>query len=63
MDRHTEPDKAGKEHKYALVVELVKSPSSAEVFDKPYLLRMREYEREGPFYVRAQATVALEEAN
>ena len=63
LDRTTESDKAGKEHKYEFIVELVRSPFSKEVFEKPFSLRLREYEREGPFYVRAQAAVAFEGAD
>lgn len=63
MDRKTEADKAGKEQKHELIVELVRSPFSKEVFEKPFHLRLREYEREGPFYVRAQAAVAFEGAD
>lgn len=63
MDRTTETDKAGKEQKYEFIVELVRSPFSKEVFKKPFHLRLREYEREGPFYVRAQAAVAFEGAD
>lgn len=63
MDRTTETDKAGKEQKYEFIVELVRSPFSKEVFEKPFHLRLREYEREGPFYVRAQAAVAFEGAD
>ncbi|KAJ7372230.1 26S proteasome non-ATPase regulatory subunit 5 [Desmophyllum pertusum] len=63
LDRKTETDKAGKELKYGLIAELVRSPFSKEVFDKPFHLRLREYEREGPFYVQAQAAVAFEGAD
>lgn len=63
LDRKTETDKAGKELKYELIAELVRSPFSKEVFDKPFHLRLREYEREGPFYVQAQAAVAFEGAD
>jgi len=63
LDRKTETDKAGKEMKYELISELVRSPFSKEVFDKPFHLRLREYEREGPFYVQAQAAVAFEGAD
>ena len=63
MDRKTETDKVGKEQKYEFIVELVRSPFSKEVFDKPFHLRLREYEREGPFFVRAQAAVAFEGAD
>ena len=63
LDRKTESDKAGKEHKYEVIAELVHSPFSKEVFDKPYHLRLREYEREGPFFVKAEAAVAFEGAD
>ena len=63
MDRRTEPEKEGKEQKYALIVELVHSETGNQVFDKPYFLRLREYEQEGPFFARAQAAVAFEGIN
>lgn len=63
LDRKTETDKTGKELKYEFIAELVHSPFSKEVFDKPIHLRLREYEREGPFYVRAEAAVAFEGAD
>ena len=60
MDRTTETNKTGKELKYELILELVRSPFSKEVFEKPFYLRLQEYKREGPFYVRTQAGVAFE---
>ena len=63
MDRSTETDKAGKEQKYELIVALLRSPFSKKTFEKPFHLRLREYEREGPFYVRVQAAVAFEGAD
>ncbi|XP_068733601.1 26S proteasome non-ATPase regulatory subunit 5-like [Montipora capricornis] len=60
LDRTTETAKTGREHKYDLIVALVRSPFSKEVFGKPFYLRLQEYEREGPFYVRAQGAVAFE---
>lgn len=63
LDRKTETDKTGKELKYEFIAELVHSPFSKEVFDKPIHLRLREYEREGPFYVQAEAAVAFEGAD
>ncbi|KAK3730010.1 hypothetical protein QZH41_000964 [Actinostola sp. cb2023] len=62
LDRRTEPEKSGKELKYELIVELIHSTSSRQVFDVPYLLKLREYEREGPFFAKAQAAVAFEGA-
>ena len=53
MGRKTETDKAGKEQKDEFIVELVRSLFPKEVFDKPFHLRLREYEREGPFFFKA----------
>jgi len=63
MGRKTETDKAGKEQKDEFIVELVRSLFPKEVFDKPFHLRLREYEREGPFFFKAQAAVAFEGAD
>ena len=61
LDRSTEPDKEGKEIKYEIVHRLVASGSVAEkVFGNVDLLKLRKYEREGPFYSAADTTVALE---
>ncbi|XP_031558026.1 26S proteasome non-ATPase regulatory subunit 5-like [Actinia tenebrosa] len=63
LDRKTEPEKSGRELKYDLIVELAHSPSAKQVFGMPYLLKLREYEREGPFFARAESTVAFEGAD
>ncbi|XP_070567568.1 26S proteasome non-ATPase regulatory subunit 5-like [Ptychodera flava] len=60
LDRSTEKDKIGKEMKYAVVQTLVESPTTGDVFGRPYLLRLKEYLRQGPFYVRVQSEVAME---
>ncbi|CAH1787157.1 unnamed protein product, partial [Owenia fusiformis] len=61
LNRSTENTKEGKELKFLIAKNLIDSPSVPEIFGRPYLLRLREYHREGPFYVRAQAEVATEE--
>ncbi|XP_077987058.1 26S proteasome non-ATPase regulatory subunit 5-like [Glandiceps talaboti] len=60
LDRSTEHEKSGKEMKYSIVKALVESSTTGEVFGRPYLLRLKEYLREGPFYVRVQSEVAME---
>ena len=60
LDRSTESDKQGKEHKYEIVRTLVEAKDSDEIFGRPYVLKLKVYQNEGPFFVRAQAEVAME---
>ncbi|XP_054770570.1 26S proteasome non-ATPase regulatory subunit 5-like [Lytechinus pictus] len=60
LDRTTEPDKEGKETKYSVVKALAEAPSTGDIFGRPALLRLKEYVRDGPFYVRVQSEVAME---
>eukprot|EP00057_Strongylocentrotus_purpuratus_P033881 XP_793127.2 PREDICTED: 26S proteasome non-ATPase regulatory subunit 5 [Strongylocentrotus purpuratus] len=60
LDRSTEPDKEGKETKYAVVKALAEVSSTGDTFGRPALLRLKEYVRDGPFYVRVQSEVAME---
>ena len=61
LDRSTEPDKEGREMKYEIVHSLVVSGSVAEaVFGNVDLLKLRKYDREGPFFSAADTTIALE---
>ena len=61
LDRTTEPDKEGKELKYEIVHSMVASGSVAEgVFGSVDLLKLKRYEREGPFYSAVDTSVALE---
>ena len=61
LDRSTEPDKEGREMKYEIVHSLVTSGSIAEaVFGNVDLLKLRKYDREGPFFSAADTTIALE---
>ena len=39
---------------------LVESPTVQEIFGQPYCVKLKVYEREGPFYILAEAAVALE---
>uniref|UniRef100_A0A8C7DXM3 26S proteasome non-ATPase regulatory subunit 5 n=1 Tax=Naja naja TaxID=35670 RepID=A0A8C7DXM3_NAJNA len=62
VDRSVEPDKASKEAKYELVKALVNSKTAAEIFGNQHYLRLRAYMREGPYYVKAISTTAVEGA-
>ncbi|XP_072285447.1 26S proteasome non-ATPase regulatory subunit 5 [Pyxicephalus adspersus] len=62
VDRTVDPDKDSKDAKFELVKALVKSKTIAEVFGNQHYLRLRAYLREGPYYVKAISTVAVEGA-
>ena len=59
LDRSTEKNKEGKEGKYAIIQILADSPTVRHVFGDPYYVQLK-LSSEGPFYVRAQAQVAME---
>ena len=60
LDRSTEQTKEGKEGKYSIVKTLVDSPTAMELFGRVYFVRLKEFEREGPFYVKVESAVAFE---
>ena len=60
LDRSTEKNKEGKEGKYAIIQTLADSQTVRDVFGDPYYVQLKTYCYEGPFYVRAQAQVAME---
>ena len=60
LNRSTENNKEGKEAKYNIVKTLVESPTVQDIFGQSYFLKLKVYEREGPFYILAEAAVALE---
>lgn len=62
VDRSVEPDKTSKEAKYELINALANSKTIAEIFGNPHYLRLRAYLREGPYYVKAVSTTAVEGA-
>lgn len=62
VDRSVEPDKVSKEAKYELVKALAHAKTIAQIFGNQHYLRLREYMREGPYYVKAVATTAVEGA-
>ncbi|XP_078605208.1 26S proteasome non-ATPase regulatory subunit 5-like [Branchiostoma floridae x Branchiostoma japonicum] len=63
VDRSTEKDKMGKEARYEVIKALVESSTALETFGSPFYLKLKEYYRQGPFYVRVQAEVAMEGSN
>ena len=63
LDRSTEKTKEGKEAKYKVVRTLVNSPTTLDVFGRVYMMKMREYHNEGPFYVTVESAVDYEEAS
>uniref|UniRef100_H3B3A1 26S proteasome non-ATPase regulatory subunit 5 n=1 Tax=Latimeria chalumnae TaxID=7897 RepID=H3B3A1_LATCH len=62
VDRSVDPDKDSKDAKFELVKTLVNSKTIAEVFGNQHYLRLRSYLREGPYYIKAVSTVAVEGA-
>ncbi|KAM4019889.1 LOW QUALITY PROTEIN: 26S proteasome non-ATPase regulatory subunit 5 [Anomaloglossus baeobatrachus] len=62
VDRTVDPDKDSKDAKYELVKALINAKTTAEVLGNQHYLRLRAYHREGPYYVKAVSTVAVEGA-
>ncbi len=60
LDRSTEKTKEGKEGKFDVVTVLVDSPTAKDIYGTPYFMRLKEYHREGRFYIRTEAAVAFE---
>jgi 26S proteasome non-ATPase regulatory subunit 5 len=60
LNRTTESDKEGKEAKFEVVKTLVESPTSQEILGNVIMVRVKDYYREGPFYVQVQSEVAIE---
>lgn len=60
FDRRTEREKSGKEAKYAIVCQLAKSSLARVSFEPETVSRMRQYQRDGPFYVDSDVAVSAE---
>ena len=61
LDRSTErEDRGGLEAKYHVVQTLVQSTTSGSGMGVELYQRLREYEREGPLYVRIETQVAFD---
>ena len=63
LDRSSENTKPGKEAKYAIVTELVRSPFIQMSFTKEAVIQLKAYEKDGPYYVPAETAVSFEGAN
>ena len=61
LDRSTERGaKEGLEEKFSVVRTLAESPTCGDVFGREYQMKLREYVRDGPFYMPAETRVAFE---
>ncbi|OWF54683.1 26S proteasome non-ATPase regulatory subunit 5-like [Mizuhopecten yessoensis] len=60
LDRLTESTKEGKDAKHALVKTLAESPFAANSFGNPFYVKLKAYCVQGPYFLRAQAEVAME---
>ena len=60
LDRGTEPDKEGKELKFEIVHTMATSLCAESVWGNVDLLKLKKYDREGPFYFPTDTTVATE---
>jgi 26S proteasome non-ATPase regulatory subunit 5 len=63
LDRNSEPDKDGKELKYEIVCRMVSSDCGERVWGKADMLKMRSYQREGPYCHTSSTSVAIEGAS
>lgn len=62
LDRSTERgDRNGLEAKYNIIAKLAASETAVLLSEQ--LIRLKEYVREGPFYVKYEAQVAFEQAD
>lgn len=61
-DRSSEPDKEGKELKYELVHRIVGSEFGEAVWGNVDLMKIKRYDREGPYFHTEDTTVATEGA-
>ncbi|XP_071949098.1 26S proteasome non-ATPase regulatory subunit 5-like [Antedon mediterranea] len=60
LNRSTENDKSGKDAKYKIIETLVDSPTTSTHFGAPYLIKLKKFKNEGPFYVQTETEVAVE---
>lgn len=60
LDRKSEPDKEGKELKYAIVHRIVSTECGEVVWGNVHMMKMKIYDREGPFHYVGDTTVAIE---
>ena len=62
LDRRVTLSKAGKEMKFDIVHTLVSSTTAESLFGSPNFLKLRKYDREGPFFVTGEQVVAMDES-
>ncbi|XP_055354575.1 26S proteasome non-ATPase regulatory subunit 5-like [Paramacrobiotus metropolitanus] len=60
LNRQAEVDTDIKQLKFDVIESMVKSNSLTEVFDSVTVVRLKEYVRDGPFYMQGQYQVAFE---
>lgn len=60
FDRDAANDKTAKELKYEIIKNASEVKDALVIFGTPILIRLKQYVKEGPFYVKAQAEVATE---
>lgn len=62
LDRRVNLSKTGKELKFDIVHTLVGSSTTETLFGSPNFLKLRKYDREGPFFVTGEQAVAMDES-
>lgn len=60
LDRSSEPDKEGKELKYEIVHKIVGSEFGEAMWGNMDMMKMKRYDREGPYFHTGDTTVATE---
>lgn len=60
LDRTTENEKECQELKYEVIKKMACSPCVSLVFDKPLVLKLKQFVRDGPFFVGSDVSVAME---
>ena len=63
LDRKTEPDREGKEMKFEIVHHIASSECCETIWASMDLLKIKKYDREGPFFFIGDTTVAIEGAS
>ncbi|XP_046844074.1 26S proteasome non-ATPase regulatory subunit 5-like isoform X2 [Xenia sp. Carnegie-2017] len=62
LDRRTENEKEGQELKYEVIKKITVCPDASNIFDKPMILKLKQYIRDGPFYVGSDVSVIMDES-
>ena len=62
LDRRTENAKECQELKYEVIKKMCSSPFISNVFDKPSILKLRQFVRDGSFYVGSEVSVSMEQS-